>query len=170
MNRLRMIFRRLFLADNFGGKINVLFNRKTHFSWSHLAVLIMLFSVPVMVKAEQFSANFKGTDIHEFINTISKNLGKTIIIDPPVKGKITVRSYEQLDEKQYYQFFLNVLDVYGYTVISMPNNVLKVLSDKSGKRAALSKSGEAIAEGDEVVMRVVPLQYVSAKDISVVAH
>ncbi len=46
-----------------------------------------------------------------------------------------MRSYEQLDEKQYYQFF-NVLDVYGYTVIGMPNNVLKVIAAKEGKRAA----------------------------------
>ncbi|MDW5897987.1 type II secretion system protein GspD, partial [Klebsiella pneumoniae] len=84
----------------------------------------------------------------EFINTVSKNLGKTIIIDPAVKGKVTVRSYEQLDEKQYYQFFLNVLDVYGYTVIGMPNNVLKVIAAKEGKRAALAQNGaEAIAEG-----------------------
>ncbi|MGP2771962.1 hypothetical protein, partial [Serratia marcescens] len=45
-------------------------------------------------RAEQFSASFKGTDIQEFINTVSKNLGKTIIIDPAVKGKVTVRSYE----------------------------------------------------------------------------
>ena len=118
-------------------------------------------------RAEQFSANFKGTDIQEFINTVSKNLGKTIIIDPAVKGKVTVRSYEQLDEKQYYQFFLNVLDVYGYTVIGMPNNVLKVIAAKEGKRAALAQNGaEAIAEGDEVVMRVVPLRNIAAKDVS----
>ena len=84
-----------------------------------------------------------------------------------MKGKVTVRSYEQLDEKQYYQFFLNVLDVYGYTVIGMPNNVLKVIAAKEGKRAALAQNGgEAIAEGDEVVMRVVPLRNIAAKDVS----
>lgn len=117
--------------------------------------------------AESFSANFKGTDIQEFINTVSKNLGKTIIIDPAVQGKVTVRSYEQLNDKQYYQFFLNVLDVYGYTVIGMPNNVLKVIVAKEGKRAALSQAGGAeVAEGDEVVMRVVPLRNIAAKDIA----
>lgn len=30
--------------------------------------------------AEEFSASFKGTDIQEFINTVSKNLNKTVII------------------------------------------------------------------------------------------
>ncbi|USV03222.1 type II secretion system secretin GspD [Serratia entomophila] len=127
--------------------------------------LLAVFSGPA--HAESFSANFKGTDIQEFINTVSKNLGKTIIIDPAVKGKVTVRSYEQLNDKQYYQFFLNVLDVYGYAVIGMPNNVLKVIVAKEGKRAALSPAGGAeAAEGDEVVMRIVPLRNIAAKDIA----
>ncbi|WP_261228398.1 type II secretion system secretin GspD [Serratia entomophila] len=127
--------------------------------------LLAVFSGPA--HAESFSANFKGTDIQEFINTVSKNLGKTIIIDPAVKGKVTVRSYEQLNDKQYYQFFLNVLDVYGYAVIGMPNNVLKVIVAKEGKRAALSQAGGAeVAEGDEVVMRIVPLRNIAAKDIA----
>ncbi|WP_261242376.1 type II secretion system secretin GspD [Serratia entomophila] len=127
--------------------------------------LLAVFSGPA--HAESFSANFKGTDIQEFINTVSKNLGKTIIIEPAVKGKITVRSYEQLNDKQYYQFFLNVLDVYGYAVIGMPNNVLKVIVAKEGKRAALSQAGGAeVAEGDEVVMRIVPLRNIAAKDIA----
>ncbi|MDW5511045.1 type II secretion system secretin GspD [Serratia proteamaculans] len=117
------------------------------------------------VQAEEFSANFKGTDIHEFISTASKALGKTIIIDDGVKGKVTVRSYEPLDAGQYYQFFLNVLDVYGYAVISMPNNVLKVIPAKDGKRAALS-SLKTPAEGDELIMRIVPLNNIAAKEVA----
>lgn len=125
--------------------------------------IVMISSSPV--RAETFSANFKGTDIHEFINTVSKNLGKTIILDDSVKGKVTVRSYEQLNAKEYYQFFLNVLDVYGYAVIGMPNNVLKVIPAKEGKRATLTQLSTA-AEGDELVMRIVPLRNTAAKDIA----
>ncbi|CAI0940799.1 Pullulanase secretion envelope pulD [Serratia entomophila] len=138
-----------------------------HVYWRRLAMISLLAVFSGPAHAESFSANFKGTDIQEFINTVSKNLGKTIIIDPAVKGKVTVRSYEQLNDKQYYQFFLNVLDVYGYAVIGMPNNVLKVIVAKEGKRAALSQAGGAeVAEGDEVVMRIVPLRNIAAKDIA----
>lgn len=128
-----------------------------------LLFIVMISSSPV--RAETFSANFKGTDIHEFINTVSKNLGKTIILDDSVKGKVTVRSYQQLNAKEYYQFFLNVLDVYGYAVIGMPNNVLKVIPAKEGKRAALTHLSTA-AEGDELVMHIVPLRNTAAKDIA----
>jgi general secretion pathway protein D len=130
-----------------------------------MAVLIVVLGMTTTVQAEGFSANFKGTDIHEFISTASKALGKTIIIDDAVKGKVTVRSYELLDAGQYYQFFLNVLDVYGYAVISMPNNVLKVIPAKEGKRAALS-SLKTPAEGDELIMRIVPLNNIAAKEVA----
>ncbi|WP_426506338.1 hypothetical protein [Serratia proteamaculans] len=130
-----------------------------------MAVLIVVLGMTPPVQAEGFSANFKGTDIHEFISTASKALGKTIIIDDAVKGKVTVRSYELLDAGQYYQFFLNVLDVYGYAVISMPNNVLKVIPAKEGKRAALS-SLKTPAEGDELIMRIVPLNNIAAKEVA----
>lgn len=115
--------------------------------------------------AEEFSASFKGTDIREFINTVSKNLNKTVIIDPSVRGTITVRSYDMLNEEQYYQFFLSVLDVYGFAVINMNNGVLKVVRAKDAKTSAVPvASAAAPGEGDEVVTRVVPLTNVAARD------
>ena len=73
------------------------------------AALMLAIGTSLSVAAVEYSANFKGTDINEFINIVGKNLNKTIIIDPAVRGKINVRSYELMDEKLYYQFFLNVL-------------------------------------------------------------
>ncbi|EML7262801.1 GspD family T2SS secretin variant PulD [Raoultella ornithinolytica] len=117
--------------------------------------------------AEEFSASFKGTDIQEFINTVSKNLNKTVIIDPSVRGTITVRSYDMLNEEQYYQFFLSVLDVYGFAVINMNNGVLKVVRSKDAKTAAVPVASDAApGEGDEVVTRVVPLTNVAARDLA----
>ncbi|STR41010.1 General secretion pathway protein D [Klebsiella michiganensis] len=97
-------------------------------------VVLVFFSLVIRqgVGAE-FSASFKGVDIQEFINTVSKNLNKTIIIDPAVHGTITVRSYDRLNDEQYYQFFLSVLDVYGFAVVDMKNGVLKVVRAKDAK-------------------------------------
>ncbi|MCS5931923.1 hypothetical protein LNQ03_11660 [Klebsiella pneumoniae subsp. pneumoniae] len=53
--------------------------------------------------AEEFSASFKGTDIQEFINTVSKNLNKTVIIDPSVRA---------------------VLSPCAVTICSMKNNII----------------------------------------------
>ncbi|AWK15157.1 secretin N-terminal domain-containing protein [Candidatus Fukatsuia symbiotica] len=99
---------------------------KNYFGQNILVLLIFLFHSNNLL-SEEFSVKFKDTDIKEFINTVSKNINKTIIMDPKVKGLISVRSYENLDKKKYYQFFLHVLDVHGYTVSEMPNNILKII-------------------------------------------
>ncbi|WP_394172018.1 type II secretion system secretin GspD [Thalassotalea litorea] len=117
--------------------------------------------------AAQYSPNFKGTEITEFVNIVGKNLKKTIIVDPKVRGKINVRSYDLLTEKQYYQFFLNVLEVYGFSVVEMDNNVLKVIPNKDAKSAAIPVVGdEAPGQGDEMVTRVVSVKNVSVRELS----
>ncbi|WP_229638209.1 type II secretion system secretin GspD [Vibrio sp. VB16] len=119
------------------------------------------------VSADEYSASFKGTDIQEFINIVGRNLEKTIIVDPSVRGKIDVRSYDVLNEKQYYQFFLNVLEVYGFAVVEMESGVLKIIKAKDAKTSAIPVVGadEKIL-GDAVVTRVVAVKNVSVRELS----
>lgn len=117
--------------------------------------------------AVEYQPNFKNTDINEFINIVGKNLNKTIIVDPQVRGRINVRSYEMLNEKQYYQFFLNVLEVYDFSVVEMDNGVLKVVRQKDAKTANIPVVGDnSSAEGDEMVTRVVQVKNVSVRELA----
>ncbi len=136
-------------------------------SFGVIMLLLMTALYQPRANAETFSVNFKNTDINEFINTVSKNLNKTAIIDPAVKGNISVRSYQELEPERYYPFFLSVLEVYGFTVVNMPGDVIKIIPAKNAKGSAIPLiEGENPAEGDEVVMRVVSLHNVAAKELA----
>lgn len=130
-------------------------------------LIILAAALPIVVYGSHFSASFRDADIKEFINTVSKNINKTIIIDPKVQGVVSVRSFEQLDKDKYYQFFLNVLDVYGYTVVEMPNDILKVIPAKRAKNSVvpLQKNAEE-TQGDELINRVFKLKYILAKNLA----
>jgi len=131
-----------------------------------LLLLASLFAAPPIL-ANQYSASFKGTDINEFINTVGRSLNKTIIIEPNVRGKINVRSYETFNDQQYYQFFLSVLEVYGYAVVEMGNNTLKVIKDKDAKAAAIPVIGaNETGYGDEMVTRIVPVYNVPVRELT----
>ncbi|RYV03680.1 type II secretion system protein GspD [Shewanella sp. OPT22] len=122
---------------------------------------------PALSWAAQYAANFKGTDIQEFINIVGKNLNKTIIVDPTVRGKINVRSYDLLNDEQYYQFFLNVLQVYGYAVVKMDNNIIKVIKDKDAKTSNIRVADDSKpGQGDEMVTRIVALYNTQAKQLA----
>jgi general secretion pathway protein D len=116
--------------------------------------------------AVQYTPNFKGTEITEFVNIVGKNLKKTMVVDPNVRGKINVRSYDLLSEKQYYQFFLNVLEVYGYAAVKMDNNVIKIIRNKDAKTAAIPVVGNnSNILGDEMVTRVVEVKNVTVREL-----
>jgi general secretion pathway protein D len=132
------------------------------------ALLAALLSFSVVADSDiRYSPNFKGTDINEFINIVGMNLKKTIIVDPQVRGRINVRSYDMLTEEQYYQFFLNVLQVYGFAVVEMESGILKVVRDKDAKTSNIPVVGdEAPGYGDEMVTRVVPVRNVSVRELA----
>lgn len=115
---------------------------------------------------EEFSASFRNTDINEFIQVVSRNLEKTIIIDPEVRGRINVRSYDVMNRQQYFQFFLSVLSVHGYAVIEMESGTLKVIRDRDAKNAPSPVVSDDSSEGDTWVTRVVPLENVAVRELA----
>ncbi|MCV2885800.1 type II secretion system secretin GspD [Aestuariibacter sp. AA17] len=131
-----------------------------------LAALTAFYSASVSVVAAEYSPNFKNTEITEFINIVGKNLKKTIIIDPNVRGKISVRSYDLLTEEQYYQFFLNVLQVYDFAVVEMPSGILKVVRSKDAKTSNIPVIEGNAMDGDEMITRVVPVYNVPVRELS----
>ncbi|TKB02692.1 type II secretion system protein GspD [Alteromonas portus] len=118
------------------------------------------------VTAAEYMPNFKDTDINEFINIVGKNLERTIIVDPNVRGKISVRSYDMLNEDQYYQFFLNVLQVYDFAVVEMPSGILKVVRSKDAKTSNIPVVEGANRDGDEMITRVVPVYNVPVRELA----
>jgi general secretion pathway protein D len=124
------------------------------------------FAISSLVAAADYSPNFKNTEISEFINIVGKNLKKTIIVDPNVRGKITVRSYDLLNEEQYYQFFLNVLQVYGYSAVTMSSGVIKVIRSKDAKSANIPVVEGSPFDGDEMITRVMPVYNVPVRELA----
>ena len=89
-----------------------------------------------------------------------------MIVDPNVRGKINVRSYDLLSEEQYYQFFLNVLEVYGFSAVKMDNNIIKVIRNKDAKTSSIPVVGnESQLSGDEMVTRVVEVKNVTVREL-----
>ena len=116
--------------------------------------------------AAEYSPSFKDTDIVEFVTIVGKNLKKTMIVDPNVRGKINVRSYDLLSEEQYYQFFLNVLEVYGFSAIERENNIVKIIRNKDAKVAAIPVIGsDSSIVGDEMVTRIVEVKNVTVREL-----
>ena len=109
--------------------------------------------------------NLQDADILSVINEVSQETGKNFVVDPRVNGKITLVSSKPLQKNEVYQVFLSVLGLLGYSAIPSGNVVKIVPNMESGEQATAVASNQSPGKGDEIVVRVFPLQNVSATQL-----
>lgn len=120
---------------------------------------------PAAARAEPVTLNLKDADIGAVIGTISEITGKNFIVDPRVKGKITIISSRPMESDEVYQVFLSVLDVYGFSAVPS-GKVVKIIPDANAKQIAVPTTDDGSpGRGDEFVTRVIELRNVSAAQL-----
>lgn len=109
--------------------------------------------------------NLQDADILSVISEVSQETGKNFIVDPRVSGKISLVSSKPIKQAEVYQVFLSVLGMLGYSAIP-DGNVVKIIPNmESGEQATSVASKAHPGKGEEVVVRVIPLQNVSASQL-----
>lgn len=116
------------------------------------------------VLAEQITLNLKEADIRALISTVSRFTGKNFIVDPRVKAKVTVVSSKTMSEKEVYEVFLSVLQVHGYAAVPV-GNVIKIVPEVNAKQGPLPLVRNDLSAGDELITRVITLDYVPAAQL-----
>jgi len=111
--------------------------------------------------AKSITLNMKGADIKAVIATVAEATGKNFIIDPRVKGKVTIISTKPLNKSQLYQVFLAILDVHGFTAVPSGDNVIKIMPDSDAKHAGTPSQGK----GEEMITRVVEIKHIAAAQL-----
>ncbi len=115
--------------------------------------------------AAPVTLNLKDADISAVISTVSEATGRNFIVDPRVKGKITIISSKPMNADEIYKVFLSVLDVHGFAAVDS-GNVIKIVPDANAKQIAVPVADERRpGSGDEVVTRVIELRNISAAQL-----
>jgi len=109
--------------------------------------------------------NLQDADILSVINEVSQETGKNFIVDPRVSGKISLISSKPLKQSEVYDVFLSVLGILGYSAIPTGNVIKIVPNMESGENATRIATNSSPGKGDEVVVRVIPLENVSASQL-----
>ncbi|MBF0469998.1 MAG: type II secretion system secretin GspD [Gammaproteobacteria bacterium] len=123
---------------------------------------LLLLALPLLLQASDLTLNLKDADIKAVIATVSEMTGKNFIIDPRVKGSVTVISSKPMNADEVYQIFLSILTVHGYAAIES-DNVVKILPEANAKQSAVpTRSQVAPGLGDEFVTRILTVQNVAA--------
>jgi general secretion pathway protein D len=131
-----------------------------------IILLAGLLTTLSMVPARaEVTLNLKDADISTLIQTVSEVTGKNFIVDPRVKGKVTVASSSPMNEAGVYETFLAVLQVQGFAAIPS-GDTIKIVPETNARQdgGGLSSSGAGLPI-DEVVTFVYNIENVSAAQL-----
>src|SRR3990167_6327515 len=109
--------------------------------------------------------NLQDADILSVINEVSQETGKNFVVYPRVNGKISLVSSQPLRKEEVYQVFLSVLGLLGYSAIPSGHVIKIVPNMESGEQATTIAGKQLPGKGDEVVVRVVALENISATQL-----
>jgi len=71
--------------------------------------------------------NFRDADIKAMIDDVSMMTGRTFIIDPRVRGNVTIISKEPVDSEAIFDLFLSALTVYNFTAVPTSSGAYKIM-------------------------------------------
>ena len=122
-------------------------------------------AVPVLaqqtkaVSRAPVTVNFINADIEAVTRAFAAMINRPILVDPRVKGQITVYSEQPQSVQEAYQSYQSALRGLGFAVVESAG-LLKVVPEADAKLQAGTVSvGESTIKGDQVITQIFQLRY-----------
>jgi general secretion pathway protein D len=126
---------------------------------------------PALAAPEDSAAlNFVGADIESVIKAVGHYTGMTFIIDPRVKGTLTVVSEKSVTKAQAFGLLTSALRLQGYAVVT-GDGYAKVVPEAEAKLQSSPTQvgvGGAKITGDQIATQIFHLSHESAANLTAV--
>jgi general secretion pathway protein D len=110
-----------------------------------LIYFLLIGSVNNVLSQETFILNYEDVDIKKITQDIAQFSKKTIILDPRVKGRITIYSNANLNREQVWDVYLRTIQVNGFSAVS-ESGFVRVVPENEATRdnniSSISSSGD----------------------------
>ncbi|WP_133702772.1 type II secretion system secretin GspD [Roseateles toxinivorans] len=121
---------------------------------------------PALKSTTPMTLNFVNTDIEAVTRAMGVMLDRQFIVDPRVKGTITLYSEQPLTVREAYLNYLAALRGLGFTVVDNAG-LLKVVPEADAKLQAGSVvvGGSSAQRGDQIITQIFKLNYENANNL-----
>ena len=115
-------------------------------------------------RSQPVTLNFNNADIEAVARTMATMTGRNVVVDPRVKGTITLLTEQPVSAAVAYHQFRSVLRLQGYTVVQS-DGLDKIVPEADAKLQADSvKPGES-ATGNQIATQIIPLRFDYANNL-----
>jgi general secretion pathway protein D len=129
-----------------------------------LACFALVFSMSVSAEEQTWKVNLKDADVRAFVSQVADITGYSFVIDPRVKGKVTVISNASMNKSSVYEMFLSVLGVHGFAAIP-GKDVIKIVRQNDAKQSAQNDKFMKRIPSEQIVTRVIQVNNARALEL-----
>jgi general secretion pathway protein D len=138
------------------------------FAAASLALAMLLGAAPALVHAQRASEpitlNFVNAEIEAVARTLAAITGRNIVVDPRVKGTITLSTDRPVPPAAAFNQFVATLRLSGYTVVDA-GGLLKVVPEAEAKLQGGTVSVDGSASGSQIVTQIFRLNFENAANL-----
>jgi len=98
-----------------------------------ITLMVWLMGLTGLQAQESYMLNYDNVEVRAVTQDIARFAKKTIILDPRVKGKVTIFSDSLLDQEQVWQVYLRTIQVNGFSAIN-EGNIVRIIPDNEATR------------------------------------
>ncbi len=133
----------------------------------HLLCALLLGTAALMPAVatgeETWEMNLRGADIRELIGKVSEISGRNFVLDPRVRGEVTVIAPQPLDADGIYELFLAVLRVHGFAAIDSDTGV-KIIPQATARQSIPLTDPDTLS-GEDLVTEALSVINVQASGL-----
>ncbi|MEE4283223.1 MAG: type II secretion system secretin GspD [Pseudomonadales bacterium] len=128
------------------------------------AFCVLFTGTAVLAQEQTWRITTKNSDMHEFVAQVAEITGKTFVLDPRLKGSVTVISDAPMDKDGVYALFLSVLRLHNFTAVPS-GDVIRIQQNATGKQGPGVPGDLGSIAPEELVTRVVAAQNVDSAEL-----
>jgi general secretion pathway protein D len=115
-------------------------------------------------RGEPITLNFTNAEIEAVARTMATLTGRNVVVDPRVKGTITLTTDKPVTPTQAYNQFLALLRLQGYTVVDAAG-LDKIVPEADAKLQGGAVFDDKLVPGNQIATQVFKLNYENANNV-----
>ena len=105
-----------------------------------LFVILSLFCGWVSAE-ERFSVNLRDVELTEFIDSVSRITDRQFMIDPRVRGRVSIRSQRELTAEEVFHVLLTQLRVNGFAAVPLGEGQYRIVPEQTARLEPIPVEG-----------------------------
>jgi len=135
------------------------------FKTAFTLVLILLVQQNIFAQSSGINLSFNNADVEAVISTVARATNRTIVVDPKVRGKISLSSSQALTPDQAIDSLSTALRMNGFALVNTAGGYRVVTEADAKLQSSQTYTSTTGVTGDQIITRVFQLNFESAANV-----